>query len=244
MLIWPDRTPQAKIDKIAGIAFREIFRPTAINSADPRFMRIVGQSGSGKSTQVLPAVLSANPNSVIVAVRNFTKYFRNRTACREKSNGFCLRVLTKVLSQLIAARSDIILDMTLLPKRYEKQLLKRLQNNNYRSQYFILAVHKRQSDAFVKRREAETGRTVARKSIRCFYNWLEPSLRYIAKHDPAAKCVIWSAYALQPIYYGDIDKGLPAFRKTRKELRTLPHSKEEMLDAKIKFLADSYMRYN
>jgi hypothetical protein len=234
--IWTDGTPKKVINETVNTAFGDLtgkYRPTG-NTA--KFIRIVGQSGTGKSTQGKPAVVSKYGGFITLSIADFVKYHPKGETDREKTNGFCLRVLTGMLYKLIKVRADIVLDMTLLTARYETALLRRLTKQKYEPEYIIMAVPKAQSDKFIKKREKETGRIVSTVSAEFFDRCLQTAIKVLIRQIPNAECIMWSAYDLQPIYYGKIKNALPPFMKARKELRKLKYSQSELLHAKIEFI--------
>jgi predicted kinase len=239
VMVWSDSTPKRQIRAIAETATRELIsaRPAA-GSFSPQFIRIAGQSGSGKSTQVLPAVsaAAAYDKFISLSVADFVRFHPGGVTEREAVNGFCLRVLTEVLYKLVAEKVNIILDMTLLNKRYEKRLHHKLQKHNYELLYLVLAVPKHQSDEFIAKRKSETGRVVSNKSAGFFYNCLFPSLKLLSKRAPDANCVMWSAYDLEPIFNGKIADAPPPFIAARQDIRCLHHGRNKLLAAKTDFM--------
>jgi hypothetical protein len=263
IIIWQDSTPQKEIDRVVSVHLGMFLgvlplgvlhkdhkspasrgkenglvakHPNAHSGAQPSFIRIIGQSGSGKTTQGRPAVMSKYPRHTVLTIADFVKYYPAKNPTREAANGFCLRVLTAVLFKCIDAKTDIILDMTMLTKRYEEKLLRRLQKNNYDIKYFVMAVPKEQSDLFIAKRERETGRAVSRESAEFFNAALQPALEFLVHSVPNAECVIWSAFELQPVYHGKMAGVMPPFTAARSGVRELKYTCDELLKAKIKFL--------
>ncbi|MDR1917851.1 MAG: zeta toxin family protein [Christensenellaceae bacterium] len=267
IIIWNDNTPQPQIDAIANTAFADLTRNYTrpddnahAHTAAPVFVRVLGQSGAGKSTQGLPAVLShyghrqtpaensrrdekntdsernSGKDFIVLAIADFIKYHPCGETVREKANGFCLRVLTEVLHKLIAAELNIVLDMTVLTESYEAELLNKLTTHNYELNYFILAVPKKQSDKFIAIRKCKTGRVVSKQSAEFFNDCLQAGVELLAHKAPHANCVMWSAYELQPIYHGEIGKALTPFNAARQELKELKYNCDELLHAKTEFM--------
>jgi hypothetical protein len=205
MLVWNYDIKKEEICQIAERAFADL-KITA--DVTPTLTRLIGQTGAGKSTRLLPKAIKDNTNgAVIIAVRNFVKYHPQRLTDREKTNGFALKILTEVLCKLIKAKANIILDMTFLSADYEKKIYALLKENGYRQKYLIRAVRKTQSDLFIIQREKETGRIVSGISKKYFYKWLRPALQFYQNEE----CIMWTAFKEEPIFMGKIKDGLKTF---------------------------------
>ncbi len=241
--IWHDTTPQIQIQKIVNKIYKKLIKQYLPSLYTPIFIRIIGQSGSGKSTQILPAVTSANPSTLVLSVGMFVNYYTGEDKSREITNGFCLRILTSLLYKLLPHKINIILDMTLLSKKYENDLVRCLQQNNYDLFVMALSVPKKQSNIFIKKRETETKRKVNKSSARYFYDKLLPSFKLLSRKMPNAKCIIWSAYDKEPLFNNQIAFAVPIFRKARKKIKSLFYTEAQLLDEKTSFLL-TYNFYN
>ena len=123
--IWQDDTPDNIIFASAKAAFKKLSRHCTRGS---RFFRLTGQSGSGKTSQLLSACNDLCQKAAIkplhIAVRNFAYLFPDyasistRPDCREISNGFSLKVLLCFLKLAFEAQMDIILEIAILNKEF------------------------------------------------------------------------------------------------------------------------------
>ena len=107
----------------------------------PFLIRLGGQCGSGKTTQLLPAIKEnlKDDNYIHLAVRLFAdkhphynkfldKY--GQGLIREKTNGYALLCLFKVLEILIQNKYNIFLEMTILDPDFEEYINKLAKKYN------------------------------------------------------------------------------------------------------------------
>ncbi|MDR0975487.1 MAG: zeta toxin family protein [Christensenellaceae bacterium] len=239
---WANELSDEAVLRAAEAAFAEVkFKP----SETPKIIRIAGQSGSGKTTQLLPAVLaSINADDYItVAVRDFVKFYPNAEKfdpkeVREKTNGFALAVLAVVLLKLIYARANIVLDLTLLTTEFEAEVLTALKHNGYERVYQIMAVPRSTSDKHIEKRERETGRSVSLVSKEFFFNVLEPATSFLAENDPKSSVSLWGAFKPEPLYSGEIELAPKFLSLGRAEILPQKHTEKELLKFKKKFLGN------
>ncbi|MDR2268619.1 MAG: zeta toxin family protein [Rickettsiales bacterium] len=217
-------------------------------------VRLCGQSGSGKSTQLFPAAAAffgaIGVELVHVAVRNFVKYHPRLgeirrmfgdEKLRENTNAFALLTLLLALEKLIASGFALLFEMTLLSPEFEKYVSSLLANAGYSVEYHILAVPKSVSDNFIQRRAAangiEQGRVVLKKSADFFYDVLLPGMDAAAGVITGASAVVWSAFDADPVFVGKI--GDEEVRRTieryRGRIDVANMSEIELLDAKVKW---------
>ena len=110
-----------------------------------KIIRLVGQSGSGKTTQLLPAAKkcfeSKYSKPIHLCVRNFASLhpdYKNllskfgKGEIRERTNGFALRCLIVCLNLAIEKGCDILLEVTFLSQEFEKILFDLLKKQGDR----------------------------------------------------------------------------------------------------------------
>lgn len=245
--IWDDLTEQAFSEKTSGLLAKQ---------DQPFCMRLVGQSGAGKTSQLLPAVkvaLQSNQISYIsFAVRDFVKFHPDLEAIvkrygesllREKTNAFALVLLTNVLLRCISEKMPILLEMTLLSPAYEACIHAALVENGYRCDYQCLAVPKTVSDDWIQKRFLETKRVVSKNSSSFFYDTLEPTFQALQGIALKNRVFIWDRVHEQPLIS---DFQTPNIYDKIKAVRALEGpflSLEGGIAAKTKFLCDFYKKY-
>lgn len=198
------------------------------------FIRIIGQSGSGKTTLLLPPAKSwfkkNKKRPIHFCVRKFAKFhpdYENlvkkfgSTNIREKTNGFALKFLCICLLFAVEEGYDILLEMTFLEKNFEKFLLWKIQNRDYRICFLCSAINKKISNKLITLRQSKKGREGGRKvyksSSSFFYKNLKSSIKFISKNYKNLKIIIWSFFNEKPVYAGDFFYCLPVFMKYLKE---------------------------
>ncbi|MDR0422998.1 MAG: zeta toxin family protein [Rickettsiales bacterium] len=171
-------------------------------SKSPFMFRLAGQSGSGKTTQLLPAVESVIPQNFIkISVRDFAlehpQYSKfNKDMVREKTNGFALYLLFRVLGLLIKNNYNILFEVTLLDYNFEKHLLDLA--SKYTIHFHILSIPLKKSNEWIENRQRKTGRVVLSKSINYFYKVLPLTLEKILKLNLKMELYLWNGFETKP----------------------------------------------
>ena len=182
-----------------------------------KLYRLAGQSGSGKTTRLLPGMLrNCNGTPVIISVGFFAQYHPTLPATeRERTNGFALKCLYVALKSVIEHGYMIVVDKTLLAPELESHVWNWLQSNDYQVEYHIKAVSKQQSDEFIKTREQQTGRKVSEESSEYFYEILPIALEFLATKDYDSTATVWTAFGEEPIHVGDLTGAVDALHVGR-----------------------------
>ena len=188
---------------ICDRAFEEHINRCHKPKLNPFCIRLVGQSGAGKTSQLLPAVrpvFDALGGCVPFAVRDFAVYHPNldeirvrygEGLVREKTNAFGLMLLTLVLERCIQCSLPILLEMTLLAPVYERLVHTWLEQHHYHCDYQCLAIRREDSDAWSAERCHKTQRIVSRSSSDFFFQTLEPTLNELRSCSIENRVFIW-----------------------------------------------------
>jgi hypothetical protein len=233
-----------------------------------RFFRVAGQSGSGKTTQLLPAVegwfgvRAAKP--IIVAARKFVKYHPHVREIEREYGAENLRKMTDEVStilmfltlrELIRGGYDTILDVALIDPMVEEMLMEMLMAAKYEAFFTMVAVARGISEGFIRERQGasgregvygqggscgEEGRVVAKGTAEEFWRATRLSMRFYAEKYPEMSIILWSAWDLGPIYEGEFRGAVEVWEKYV-GIRELPEgraSEEEMREAKIKYFRE------
>ena len=200
------------LDKIPLDKIISHFEKDLISQKSPFLIRIAGQSGSGKSSQLVPAIESAlkDKEYIKINVGAFAPFHPNyekwQASCpdqmREKTNGFALRALVMFYKHCILNQVNIIFDMTLLEPEIDIYLMTLAKKMNYKIQTHVLCVPRKISDLFIHLRQLKTGRFVKPSSSRYFFNALAPCLSALTKSklfDLKDTLILWSHYLTYPI---------------------------------------------
>ncbi|MDR1071311.1 MAG: zeta toxin family protein [Rickettsiales bacterium] len=226
----PDMPADWIVSDYSGPADRAFADMTAGIRGDGEFVRLSGQSGSGKTTQLSPAAIAgfraAGMNPAHVSVRAFARYhpfyddIRLRfgdAALRESTNEFSLVLLFLTLEKMLRSGCSVALEIALLDESFEEFVSRLLSESGYRREYHALAVGKAVSDGFIRKRAEREGRIVARKSADYFYGAQRPGLAFLQSLVPSAPCVLWNAFEPGPAFDGRMgdDAMLEAFDRCR-----------------------------
>lgn len=232
--------------------------------ASPWLIRTIGQCGSGKTTQLLPAIqsgLAANQmqNYVHLAVRLFAtahpQYQEllnqyHQSLIREKTNQFSLLLLFRVLEKLIADRYNILLEMTILCAPFETYLTPLLKQSNYRLNLNLITLPKTLSDSFAKKRQlystTEAQRIIPADTSTFFFNALQEGMQTLLNlqslFNDRDRTIMWSVNQLSPILeLQAMDASLiDLMHRQQQEPCPLPYLEPELLAAKQQFYQQFY----
>lgn len=201
------------LEKIPLDHIVEYFQKDIIPSSDPFMIRAVGQSGSGKSSQLVPALQYALQKTpyIKINVGMFAQFHPNYElwqqtdpdTVREKTNGFALKALVLFYKYCLLKHVNVLLDMTLLESEIDLYLMTLAKKMDYKIQMHMLCVPKRISDLFIKLRQKETGRYVSSASSLYFFNALAPSLKSLVHSklfNKQDRLILWTHYLTYPVY--------------------------------------------
>ena len=255
--VWPDDTSPDAIISQAKQAVANIIA-TENYTKLKKLYRLAGQSGSGKSTQLLPTVLnyeeSRGNTPITIAVRTFAKYHPRYDdlaktipagAIREATNGFGLKCLCAAYAMLLEMGYLTIVDLTIMEPCFEEFMLSQAQINNYQAEYHVLAVNKNLSNSFIEKRKndpshPEYGKIVNTSSIDFWYNALPRGIKFLAENDATNICFVWSAHKEEPLHYGIIsERTTTALDTGRAELGEQKIDEQTLRQGKLEFLIKS-----
>ena len=153
---WPSQVKpewQVSIEEYPNIVAKVIADFSVNKTKNCKLFRIAGLSGSGKTTQILPAVEAHcqmnRLDPILIAARCFVEHhphyqeikdFYGEEKLRQMTDEFSTIMMFLTLSKLIEAGYDIILDVTLLDPKIEAILLKMLEAKNYDLLILMIAI--------------------------------------------------------------------------------------------------------
>ena len=206
------------LDKIPMDKMISYFQKDLTPSEHPFLIRAAGQSGSGKSSQIVPALeyalkkqryIRLSVGSFAVFHPNYDEWLQtNPSKMREKTNGFALRALVLFYRYCILNRISVLLDMTLLEPEIDIYLMMLAKKMNYQIQMHLLCVPKKVSNTFIRLRQAQTGRFVDPTSGNYFFSALGRSLKALTNSHlfkEYDKLILWSHYMSYPIKQTHLD---------------------------------------
>lgn len=245
---WPSRVKpewQVSLDEYPAIVKKVLADFTIDKTTTHHFFRIAGLSGSGKTTQILPAVEACCHNlelrPILVAARRFVEYhphfqeikdYYGEENLRKNTDEFATIMLFFVLSELVKLNYDIILDVTLLDPKMEAILLNMLSKNHYQILFLMIAVSPKVTEHFLGNRAWRHTKETEQEFIRA----TSEALRFYASAAPNLQIIMWSVYDKQPIYDGPISGSLKTFAiySDREDLPA--EDDDDRRAAKIKYL--------
>ncbi|MBR2141211.1 MAG: zeta toxin family protein [Rickettsiales bacterium] len=186
----------------------------------PLLIKLGAQSGSGKTTQLLPAITTAlnknNIDYVHLAVRLFVKnhpHYREllekygESLIREKTNAFALFCCFGVMEKLIKNKFNIFWEITLLAPDFEEYIIRLAKKYNYKILFNIISIPLEISNTWIKDRSLnsnyEKNRVVLDNTANFFYNILGEAIKRILMlkdiFDDGDYMVMWNVFEKKPI---------------------------------------------
>lgn len=213
-----------------------------------RLIRIAGISGSGKTTQILPAVEAYcekhQYEPILMAARRFVEYhphyqeikdFYGEENLRKMTDEFATIMLFLTLSELIKGGYDVLLDVTLLDPEMEGILLKLLKTGNYEMLILMIAVSPAVTEKFLAGRAWRHSKETEQEFIRA----TSKALSFYATSAPDTHIIIWSVYDKPPIYDGPIKSCLDIFNDYSARTDLPKPDDDARRNAKIKYMIES-----
>ena len=220
---WPSQVKpewQVSLDEYPAILQKVLADFTLNATKTHHLIHIAGLSGSGKTTQILPAVEAYCEKNhftpILIAVRRFVEYhphyreikdFYGDANLRKMTDEFGTIMLFLTLSELIKSGYDIILDVTLLDPAMEGILLKMLKAGNYEMFLLMVATSPKVTEHFLQNRTWRHTKETEREFIRA----TSKALNFYADQAPDMRIILWSVYGQPPIYDGPVKDSLTIF---------------------------------
>ena len=208
-------------------------------------IRIAGLSGSGKTTQLLPATEAyfekRELKPVLVAARVFVEYHPHYTEIKEfygeenlrkMTDEFSTIMLFLTITELIKNGYDIILDVTLLDPAMEEILQKMLKAAQYNQILLMIAISPVITEHFLSSRAWRHTKETEAEFIRA----TKKSLVYYIENHPDTHIILWSVYDKPPIFDGKIKDCLDIFEDYQNRTTLPKKDDDERREAKIGYL--------
>ena len=245
---WPSQVKaewQVGLDEYPGILRTVLDDITIAATKNRQLIRIAGVSGSGKTTQILPAVEAYsrenNFTPILMAARKFVKYhphyeeikeFYGEEDLRKNTDEFCTIMLFMTLSALIEGGYDIVLDVTLLDKEMEAILIRMLKKSEYQMLMLMIAVSPVVTEKFLSGRAWRHSKETELEFIRA----TSGALKFYVEEVPDTRIVIWGVYDKAPVYDGPVKDCLAVFEEYSAREELPKDDDDERREAKIKYL--------
>ncbi|MBR0465800.1 zeta toxin family protein [Candidatus Saccharibacteria bacterium] len=245
---WPSKVKpewQVALGEYPKILEQVLADFTVATTKNHHFIRIAGLSGSGKTTQILPAVEAYskkhNFEPILLAARRFVEYhphyqeikdFYGDENLRKNTDEFSTIMLFLTLSELTKSGYDIVLDVTLLDPEMEAILLKMLTAYQYDFTILMIAVSPTVTEKFLSGRAWRHSKATEQEFIRA----TEKALAFYADKAPSTHIILWSVYDLDPIYDGPVKDCLQIFHDYSTRTDLPKNDDDARRDAKIAYL--------
>ena len=217
---WPSKVKpewQVGIEEYPELAKKALVDFTQGKTENRKMVRIAGVSGSGKTTQLLPAAeeyFKVNKmRPVLMAVRRFVEYhphwreikdYYGEENLRKMTDEFGTIMMFLCLQQMVKQGYDIILDVTLLDPEMEGILMGALSDAGYDNMIFMIAAAPEVVEKHLSGRKWRHTKETEIEFIRA----TKHAMRYYADATPDMRIVLWNVYDKDPVYDGPIGGAL------------------------------------
>ncbi len=218
---------------------------TLASTKNHHLIRIAGVSGSGKTTQILPAVEAYCEKNgyepILMAARRFVEYhpyyqeikdYYGDENLRKMTDEFSTIMLFLTLSELIKGGYDIVLDVTLLDPEMEAILLKMLEVGKYKMLILMIAVSPTVTEKYLSGRAWRHTKETEQEFIRA----TAEAIKFYSNSAPDTHIILWSVYDKPPIYDGPVSGCLEIFNDYSSREKLPAGDDDARRDAKIKYL--------
>lgn len=245
---WPSKVKEewkVSLDEYPEILKKVLDDFTPAATKNRKLIRIAGISGSGKTTQILPAVEAYCEKytfePILIAARRFVKYhphceeiknFYGEENLRKNTDEFSTIMMFMALVELFKNGYDVVLDVTLLDPEVEGLLLDMLLAMEYEAMFLMIATSPTVTANFLKDRAWRHTKETEEEFIRA----TEKALKFYAENAPDFRIILWSVYDKDPIYDGPIKNSLDAFADYSKREELPKKDDDARRDAKIEYL--------
>ena len=247
---WPSQVKpewQVSLEEYPALAEKVFADLTAGKTTKHHLVRIAGLSGSGKTTQLLPAVEnyfeSQNLKPVLVAARIFAIYhphyqeikeFYGEAKVRSMTDEFATIMMFLMLDALTKEGYDIILDVTLLDPVVEGILLKMLSANQYENLLLMIAA----SPEVTEKHLGGRGWRHTRETELEFIRATKAAMEFYTAKAPELRSILWNVYDAEPVYDGPVKNSIQTFAEYSAITDIPPHDEAELRAAKIQYLSN------
>lgn len=245
---WPSEVKpewQVSLKEYPEILKKVLADFTLAATKNHQLIRIAGVSGSGKTTQILPAVEAYcdknNFEPILMAARRFVEYhpyyqeikdFYGDENLRKMTDEFSTIMLFMTLAKLIESGYDIVLDVTLVDPEIEAILLKFLNDANYNMITLMIAVSTAVTEQYLSGRAWRHSEETEKEFIRA----TSRALNFYAEHAPNIRIIIWSVYDKPPVYDGPMKNCVETFNKYSSREDLPKKDDDARRDAKIQYM--------
>ena len=250
---WPSGLPKhlmatkKEVRKASEKAVRDLMKSATCGGV---LVRLAGQSGSGKTTQLLPAALhffeKQNLRPAVIAARNLAKYHPHyeeilaefgEAEIRKRTDDFATILMYLVVVELTRKKCDMIIDLSFASTKVENLLI--LMTKKYTQRMVLLmAVAPKKVEELLRGRSWRHTQELERE----FLDATEKALKFYGKKCGNMRAVMWGFDKLEPIYDGEMMGACEVWeREMKRKKYDEKYSIEELVVAKKRYLAENML---
>ena len=247
---WPSAVKEewrVRPEEYAGIVKKIVAEITKDCSREREMVRVTGMSGSGKTTQLVPAAEAflekRGIKPVLIAARVFVPYHPHcseivreygKENLRKMTDDFATVMMFFVMRAVMKMGCDMIVDLALVNPEMEGMLIKMLEEEKYKSMMLMMVASPEVAEENLKGREWRHTEETEKE----FARGMGEALELYAKMKPEMRVVMWNTYNEEPIYDGEMAGALVPFRECMAEAKDVRNDLEKLKQAKIKYLSE------
>ena len=247
---WPSALKEewrVKPEEYAEIVKRVVAEITKSRTRGRELVRVAGVSGSGKTSQLVPAaeafLMKRGMKPALVAGRVFVPYHPycseivreyGKENLRKMTDDFATVMMFFVMKAVIKMGCDVIVDLALVSPEMEGMLMKMLMEGKYKSTMLMMVASPEAVEKNLKGREWRHAEATEKE----FARETEKALELYAKMMPEMRVVMWNTCDEEPVYDGEMAEALVPFRECVAEAKNSMSDIGKLRQAKIKYLSE------
>lgn len=235
---WPSKLKEewrVRPEEYAEIVKKVVAEITKGCTRGRGLVRVTGVSGSGKTTQLVPAaeafMTKRGMKPVLIAGRVFVPYHPycseivreyGKENLRKMTDDFATVMMFFVMKAVIKMGCDVIVDLALVSPEMEGMLIKMLMEGKYKSTMLMMVAGPEAVEKNLKGREWRHAEATERE----FAQETERALGLYAKMMPEMRVVMWNTYDEKPIYDGAMaEVVVPCLENSQGDIEKLKQAK-------------------
>ena len=210
-------------------------------------IRLAGQSGSGKTTQLLPAAEiffeKQKMHPVLVAARVFAKYHPHYeeileqvgvAEIRKRTDDFATIMMYLVVKELTKLKYDLIIDLSFASTKVEAMFVAMTRKYKYKM-ILMMAVASNVAKKMLEKREWRHFAELEKE----FSDSTEKALNFYGVAWAKERLIMWGFDTLEPVYDGEMSEGVSVWRKEISRKKYSVKNIEDLIESKKRHILEN-----
>ncbi len=244
---WPSGLPKglsARMKDIKGAAKKAIEDLSKGATKEGVVVRLAGQSGSGKTTQLLPAARAyfekEKLKPILIAARELAKYHPyyeeilekyGEKEIRKRTDDFATVMSYRVIRELTKKRYDLIIDIAFASTKVE-HIFTLLTAKYKEKMVLLMAISDKISERLLRERNWRHDKGMEKE----FQSSNEKALRHYGHMCPEMRIIMWGFDSLAPVYDGAMSGALRVWKAETQRTDFKDMRIKDLVEAKINYI--------